>query len=173
MSENVKRALWTLLVCLLVGAAGFSAGRFSAPLQVDERTEYRTEYRTKVVHDVVTVVEKAKGQIIVRDRIITLAGEVREHEVVRTVEVEREHVADRATLDTEGGTATATQKTITLRPDWRVSLAAGASLVAPLVPIAGPLVIQACGSRRIVGGVSADLCLSTVGTATLGVSMEF
>jgi hypothetical protein len=48
-------------------------------------------------------------------------------------------------------------------PQWRVSLGVGASIVKPLLTIAGPLTLNTCGDRRILGPFWLGACFSTVG----------
>lgn len=48
-------------------------------------------------------------------------------------------------------------------PQWRVSLGVGASIVKPLLTITGPLTLNTCGDRRILGPFWLGACFSTVG----------
>ncbi len=176
-------------VVLLALVASFSAGRFSAPLKVETRDVERVVFKDKmvtvekVVERVVTVEKEAKVEtrIVWRDRVITKEGTVTEHIVEKTGradETEKTTAADK-TADKHVEQVQAlestheTVKTVTLRPSWRVSLGVGASLKAPLLPIAGPLVLTTGAEYRIVGGVSAGLWLNTVGAAGALVSLEF
>ncbi len=177
-------------VALLVAA--FSAGRFSAPLQVKtvevERwqtldltttdltrgfTFAQTVERT-VFRDVVTVVTKAVPATPTTPEVpekTTITDKTIEHEGTATAQTatEVEHKVETVTVEREK----IVEKTVTLRPDWRVGVLAGASLRGPLLPIAGPLVIGVSAERRILGGVSAGIWVNTVGAAGASVSVEF
>lgn len=163
------------VVLALVGA--FSAGRFSAPLRVETRDVEHVVYRDKVVEKVVTVATEAKTEtkVVYVDRITTKEGEVREHIVERRVAKDDTAVkVDDSRVEVrEVEKVVEHVTTVTLRPDWRVAVSAGASLRAPLLPIAGPLVLGAEVDRRLVGGLSAGLWVSSSGAAGVAVSFEF
>lgn len=163
------------VVLALVGA--FVGGRFSAPLKVETRDVARVVYQDKIVEKVVTVEVKAKAEtkIVYRDRVVTRDGTVTEHEVEKTDTKED----DKKSTD-DGKTEVATGETqhehtviTTLRPNWRVGITAGASLRAPLVTLAGPLVIGVQVDRRLIGGLSTGVWANSYGAAGLGVSFEF
>lgn len=169
MSPEVHRALQTAAACLVVALVAFAAGRFSAPLEVETRTEYRTEWRTREV-------VKWRGARDTKTTITPVLLPVPDGGVVlatATVTDTRERVDGTATTDTSGANAGSSTRTVTLRPDWRVGVQAGASLVAPAVPLTGPLVIGVSVERRVVGGVSAGLWANTVGAAGASISVEF
>lgn len=150
---------------LAVAAVAFAAGRFSAPLQVEERE--RVEYRDRVVERVVQA--KAQTKTVYVDRVITRDGEVRERIVER-----RDTKTDTKT-DTARENAGSSDRsaTTTARPDWRVGVLVGASAREPLLPIAGPLVIGVEVDRRIVGGLSVGVWASTSGAAGAALALEF
>lgn len=165
------------VVSVLALAGAFSAGRFSAPLQVETRDVERVVYKDKIVEIVKTVEVKAKAEtrIVYRDRVITKEGTVTEREVERTdtkTDTSTRNEGERFETH-DGETFRETTKTVTLRPNWRIGLLAGASLVTPLVPITGPLVLGLQVEHRIVGGLSAGLWINTVGAAGLVLSLEF
>lgn len=56
---------------------------------------------------------------------------------------------------------------------WRVGVDIGGSLKAPLLPLAGPLVLGARVERRILGPVWGGVWASTYGAAGVGVTSEF
>lgn len=173
MTVDWRRVAFTAASCVLVAIAAFSAGRFSAPVEIDERVEYRTEWRTREVtrwrtaRAVDTKTTSTPVLLPVPDGGVVLAT------ATTTETREREHADGTATTDTSGNTAGSSTRTVTLRPDWRVGVQAGASLVAPAVPLTGPLVIGVSVERRIVGGVSAGLWANTVGAAGASLSVEF
>lgn len=165
MTDPIKRALGLLSFGLVVAALAFSAGRFSAPEQVEVREVERVVYRDKVV----TVKAKAETKIVYRDRVSSPDGTVREKTEERTATNEGSSSAS----DRTGERQAERQNTTTLRPDWRLGVKAGASLVTPALPITGPLVVGVEVERRIVGGVSAGVWANSVGAAGVGLSMEF
>ena len=179
-TTKVKRALSLVLVALVFLAIGLAAGRFIAPAVVETRDVERVVYRDLAVEDITKgytfarTVERTVWRNVtttVTDAGTTTVDLTTEHEGeaesgtvteqlhrVEIVEVERERVVE---------------KTVTLRPDWRVGALVGASWNAPLVPIAGPLVLGVQVDRRIVGGLSAGLWVNTVGAAGGVISLEF
>jgi hypothetical protein len=177
VSSPWKRRAVIAAAVLLALAAAFVGGRFSAPLQVKTIDTVRVEYRDRVVETVKTVevMAKAETKIVYRDRVITKDGTITEHETERTATRE-DSVKNDQTEKTEehaGVTERTVEKTVTLRPSWRVGLQVGASLRAPFVPIAGPLVLGLQVDYRLVGGLTAGLWLNTYGAAGVGVSFEF
>jgi hypothetical protein len=162
---------------LLALVAAFVGGRFSAPLQVQTIDTVRVEFRDRVVETIKTVEVKAKAEtkIVWRDRVIAKDGTVTEHETEKTASREDSvrNDAEKKTEDRAGVTEHTVEKTVTLRPSWRVGLQVGASLRAPFVPIAGPLVLGVSVDYRVVGGLTAGLWLNTFGAAGLGVAFEF
>lgn len=164
-------------VSLALLAGAFSVGRFTAPVVTETRDVERVVYKDRVVEKIVTVQAAAKviTRVVYRDRVTTPDGTVTERETEKT----DEHVTTDTTTKTDtvadhtGETVTEHTKTVTLRPQWRVALLAGASLQAPLLPIAGPLVLGAEIDYRIAGGLSAGLWVNTVGAAGLSLALEF
>jgi hypothetical protein len=160
------------VVLVLTAVGAFSAGRFSAPQQVQTRIEYRdlsVEDLTRGLSFVKTV-----NRTVYRN-VTTTATDAGVITVDRTIEHEgtdekrdENTVAHRATENV--GTET---RTVTLRPDWRISAQVGASMHAPALPITGPLVLGVSVERRIVGGVSAGLWANTVGAGGASLSVEF
>lgn len=165
MTETAKRALQTAAACVAVAAVAFAAGRFSAPLEVEERESVRVVYRDRVV----TVKGKTETRVVYRDRVITPDGTTREQELERTAT--REDLERTATR--EGERERVVEKVVTVRPDWRVGVLAGASVRDPLVTLSGPLVLGVQVDRRIAGGVSAGVWVNTVGAGGLSLSLEF
>ena len=177
---DLKRKLWVGLWLVVAVAGGVLVGRFLAPAVVETRDVERLVYRDLAVEDITKgytfarTVERTVWRNVtttVTDAGTTTVDLTTEHEGeaesgtvteqlhrVEIVEVERERVVE---------------KTVTLRPDWRVGALVGASWNAPLVPIAGPLVLGVQVDRRIVGGLSAGLWVNTVGAAGASVNLEF
>lgn len=170
---------WALVVlgAVLALAGAFSAGRFTAPLKVETRDVERVVFKDRVVEKVVTVHDEAKVQdrIVYVDRVVTKEGATHEVVVTQWKTAEEKHTDTNAVTTAESTSEKVREvvKTVTLRPDWRVGVLAGASLVTPTLPIAGPLVVGAQVERRIVGGVSAGLWANSVGAAGVVVSLEF
>lgn len=167
----LKWALRVLLALVLLALA-FSAGRFTAPVQVSERVEYKT----LAVEDITRGFTFAKRVEVIRWRNVvtqitdagtTITDSSGEHEGALTSGTGAE-TAKRSEA-AEGSTV----KTVTLRPEWRISGQVGASLVTPALPITGPLVVGVSVERRIIGGVSAGLWGNTVGAGGIVVSGEF
>lgn len=160
-----------VILAALVGA--FSAGRFSAPLQVETRTIKGETVIEKVFIKGDTVYVKEKAKIVWRDRVIKPDGTITEREVEKTDTKEDTKVS--ITTNTER-TATLTESkssVTTLRPRWRVAVLGGASWNPPLIPIAGPLVLGAEVDIRIVGGLSAGVWANTGGSGGVSISFEF
>ncbi len=169
----MKRYLVAAGVVVLALAGAFSAGRFSAPLQVETRDVEKVVFKDRIVEKVVEVKAKTETKIVYRDRVIKPDGTVTEHEVEKTATKEDTTKTDDKTATHDGSSEHSTEKIVTLRPSWRVGLLAGASLRDPLLPIAGPLVLGLQVDYRIVGGLSAGIWINTFGAAGLGLSMEF
>ena len=153
------------------------SARLKTTTKTVDRIVYQDRIVEKVVHDVVTVATKAETKIVYRDVVVTPDGMVTDRSIEKTQD---ETKADTKSLMTaerveirEVEKLVTVEKVVTLRPDWRVSAGVGASLAAPSVPLYGPLVIQAEVDRRIVGGVSIGLWVSTVGAAGAAVGFEF
>jgi hypothetical protein len=107
--------------------------------------------------------------------VITKDGTVTEHEVEKTdTKTDSTKTDDGVKVSDRAETSESTHtQTVTLRPNWRVTLDVGASWPKPLVPIAGPLVLGARVDYRVYGGLTAGLWINTFGAAGLGVSFEF
>lgn len=171
-NPNVRRALVAVGVALALAGA-FSAGRFSAPEKVRTLEVERVVWRDKVVEKVVTQKAKAIDRVVYVDRVVTPDGAVREQRTTRTLTDAREITDSGKTTESSGESSRRAESVTTLRPDWRVGVLAGASLQAPAVPLAGPLVIGVEVERRILGGVSAGVWANTSGAAGALVSVEF
>lgn len=172
-----KRNAAIALGALISIAGAFSAGRFSAPLEVQTKEVEKLVYQDRVVEKVVTVEVKARAEtkIVYRDRIVTKEGTVTEHIVERTDT--KEDTKANSTAESTSTVAVETsvikERTEILRPQWRVGVLAGASLSKPFVPVAGPLVLGLQVDLRIVGGLSLGVWVNTVGAAGGAVSLEF
>lgn len=161
----IRERVAVAVAVVVVGAAGFAAGRFSAPLRVDVREVDRVVYRDRIV----TVKGKTETKIVFRDRIVTPDGTVTERSVERSTSRED----SKRDLERTGETERRTETVTTARPGWRVGVLAGASLQPPAVPLAGPLVLGVQVERRITGGLSAGAWANTSGAAGAIVSLEF
>ena len=159
-------------VVLLVGVGAFSAGRFTAP----QRVETRIEYRDLTVEDLTRglTFTKIVNRTVYRN-VTTTATDAGVITVDRTVEHEGSdaRLTDESTAKRTTERAGTEQRTVTLRPDWRIGAQVGASLREPALPLTGPLVIGVSVERRIVGGVSAGVWANTVGAGGASVSVEF
>lgn len=172
-----RELLTTTGLTLAVAAAAFSVGRFTAPVQVEERVEYRTEWREKKVE---VVKWRTARAVDTRTTTTPVLLQVPDGGVVlasstTTESRERETGSGGVETKTDASSATAgqTQRVTTVRPDWRVGVLAGASLREPAVVLTGPLVIGASVERRIAGGLSLGVWANTVGAAGASLSMEF
>lgn len=170
---NPRRVAIIAVVCVAALVGAFSAGRFSAPLQVETREVEKVVFKDRIVERVVEVKAKAETKVVYRDRVVTKEGEIRERIVERTDTKEDTKRDDTKTVDRVVERERIIENKITLRPNWRVGVLAGASLAKPLVPIAGPLVLGVQVEHRIAGGVSAGVWINTVGAAGAVVSVEF
>lgn len=168
-----KRRAYVGGAWLLTLAAAFSAGRFSAPLEVQtvdkvvwkEREQSNTAETTKKA--------KAKAKKVVTDTVKKPDGTV----VIKRVETVDEKsgvekMAEGVVVRDVAGDSLK-QTTTTLRPDWRVTLQVGASWQTPALNFAGPVVVGAQVDRRIYGGLTGGLWFNTFGAAGAGLSMEF
>ena len=155
---------WVVVVVLVVCA--FSAGRFSAPAEVDVRTDIQIRYKDRIVEKW----HKAKDRIVYVETTRTPDGTVVEKRSEKEITNESSHtVSDRDAVETKR-TATATKAL----PDWRIGVLVGGSLVSePALPIAGRLVIGASVERRIIGGVSLGAWGNTMGAVGGSLSVEF
>lgn len=183
---NLKRTGIAIAVLVLVSVGSFTAGRFSAPLEVktveverwktlDIKTEditrgmtFATEVKRTVYKNVVTTVSAtpdAGTTTTITDNSIEHVSEntngsaTESERRVEVVEVEREVVRE---------------KIVTLRPNWRVGVLVGASLREPLLPIAGPLVAGPHAELRIAQSpFMVGVWVLTAGSAGVSFSGEF
>jgi len=149
---HLQRAGIALAAVLLL-VVGFSAGRFSAPLQVETREVERVVFKDLLVEDI------TKG--------FTFARTI-EKTVWRNVETRPDGTTVDRSIERHGGTtaATVTETTkrteehagqrevekvtiTTLRPSWSIGLLVGATWKEPALPIAGPLVLGATVDLRL------------------------
>lgn len=175
---HLQRAGIAVAAVLLL-VVGFSAGRFSAPLQVQEREVEKLVYRDLTVEDLTRGMTFTRQVEVTRWRNVTTtttdAGTV---VVDRTIEREGAQEssssteARRTTEERAGTQERERERTTTLQPDWRIGVQVGAAL-KPAMVITGPLVIGASVERRILGGVSAGLWANTVGAGGASISVEF
>lgn len=167
------------LSLVLVALAGFSAGRFSAPAQVEERVEYRTEWRTRTVEVVKWKTARAVDTRTTTTPVLLPAPDGGVVLATTTTTETRERVtaagsSDATTSSAGDSRGEATSKTTT-QPQWRVGATVGASFTGeqPALPLAGPLVIGVQVERRIVGGVNAGVWVNSVGAGGVSVSLDF
>lgn len=175
--QRVRELALFSVAAVLIAVAGFSAGRFSAPREVEERVEYRTEWREKRVEVVKWRTARAVDTKTVTTPVLLPVpdGGVLLAIATTTETRERETTGGgtATTTDSSGASAGSTARKVTQQPDWRLGVQVGASLRDPLLPIAGPLVLGASLERRLVGGVSAGAWLTTAGAAGASLSLEF
>ncbi len=175
--QRVRELAIFIVAAVLIAVAGFSAGRFSAPVEVEERVEYRTEWREKRVE---VVKWKSARAVDTKTTTTPMLLSVPDGGVVlataTTTETrEREASAGGTETHTDATRSSSgeTSRKVTQQPDWRLGVQVGASLRDPLLPIAGPLVLGASLERRLFGGVSAGAWLNTSGAAGASLSLEF
>jgi hypothetical protein len=169
-----------LVLVVIAGFGGFSAGRWLATPQVkiETKTEEKVVYRDKIVDRIVEVKAATKTEIRVVTRTIWATPDAGTVTQEREVSGSKETLA--STLATERIEAiqrdevknSFTVSTPVLK-DWRVAVLVGASIREPLLPIAGPLVFGAEIDRRIIGPFWAGAWLNTGGSAGLSVAAEF
>jgi len=182
MTPSPEVSKWSLRAGLvLAGAlAGGLAQRYLGAPRVEVRTETKVELRD-VVREVVKVevrevAAKAKTVVVYRDRTVSPEGAVHETSVERSESVAVSEVLTQGTkaFDRSVSSHTETSTTTTpVRPNWRVGVSAGASINAPFIPLAGPLVLGAEFSGRLIGPLSGGVWVSTYGAAGLSLSLEF
>lgn len=165
------------MALVLVAAAAFSAGRFSAPREVEERVEYRTEWRTKTVEVVRWRTARAVDTRTVTTPVLLAVPDGGTVLAASTTTESHTRETSGGASDTSSSTQGADQqqlsRKVTQQPDWRLGAQVGASLRDPLLPIVGPLVVGVSVERRIAGGISAGVWGSTAGAAGLSISAEF
>jgi hypothetical protein len=165
------------LSAVLIAAAGWSAGRYSAPAEVETRTEYRSEVRTKTVEVVKWRTARAVDTRTTTTPVLLPApdGGVVLATRTETTTAERDTASGGTETRTEVSSSSSgeTSQRVTQQAAWRVGAQVGASLHAPALPITGSLVLGASLERRIVGGVSAGVWANTVGAAGASLSLEF
>lgn len=156
----MTRLAWGSAAVAVVALA-FAVGRFTAPVQVEERTievvkravitvtrvKTDTQTATKTVERVVY----APGGTVTIDRVIEAKTETHVEDT--------SHVAEKTDAHAE--------RVVTPKlPDWRVSALVGTGL--PLVPIYGAHV-----ERRILGPISLGAWGLSSGVVGLSVGVEF
>jgi hypothetical protein len=161
------------LALVALVAAAFSAGRFSAPLEVDERVETKVVYRDRIVEKRVEAAARVETRVVYRDRIVKPDGTKIEREIEKSDAAQ--HVEKKSERNEERLEARTIEviKRVEVRPNWRVAASVGGTLREPLVPLAGPLVVGIEIDRRISGGLSLGVWASTQGAAGLTLSFEF
>jgi len=177
---NLKRSFTIVLAALVAFGVGLAAGRFLAPAQVETREVERWQTLDLKAEDITRGMTFAREVKVTRWRDVTttitdagttITDRTIEHEGsaenggvterlqrVEVVEVERERIVE---------------KTVTVRPRFRASLLAGASLREPWLVLSGPLVFGAQFDVRLFGGLSLGLWLNTFGAAGGALSLEF
>lgn len=174
-----------LLAALLAVAGAFVGGRFSAPedVQTVEVDRWRTlDLKTE---DITRGMTFAKQVEVTRWRnvktTITTTPDAGTVTTITDNTIEREGSSEQAALTeqikrvefVEVEREKIVEKTVTLRPRFRVSLLAGASIVPPWISISGPLVLGVGFDVRIIGGFSVGAWLMTFGAAGGALHLEF
>lgn len=164
---NLKRTLIAIAVLVLVSVGSFSAGRFSAPLEVKTLEVEKVVYQSLMTEDVTRGMSFTKvEQRTVYKNVVTTVVETPDVGTITTVSdnsIEKFGASETGTAtETESRTETIVverevikEKTVTLQPDWSVGVLVGTSfdvLDKPFLPIAGPLIVGLEAERRIVGG---------------------
>lgn len=193
-----RRFLIALAVAIAAFLGGFVGGRFSAPLKVETRDvvkmvtdtskvtaleqklasqqqeleQWKSSSHTVVVKEPVLLKCAPGAAPVVATRETITTDKDREASKTASASATAETHATETDHVTAASEQTHTQ-TVTLRPQWRVSLLAGASLPKPALQLYGPLVLGAEVDYRIVGGLSAGVWLNTVGAAGLALTLEF
>ncbi len=182
---NLKRTGIAIAVLVLASVGSFTAGRFSAPLEVKTLEIEKIVYKSLTTEDITRGMSftKSENRTVYRNVVTTVYVSPDAGTTTTIADNSIEHVGaleEGSVTETEARTEIVTaerevlrEKIVTLRPDWRVSGLVGASIQPPFVPIAGPLVFGLSGERRIIGGVSAGLWINTFGAIGAVVSGEF
>lgn len=178
--------LWVVLVVLLL-LAFVGAQSYANPPTYRE-TDYkltvvkRTEYQ-KVESVRVEYVERLRVKIVRESTPVVAVAADGGCETIGTAT--RETITDDSVTEVHGDRKTEEKSTADEKadeskhmvtksggPQWRVSLGVGASIVKPLLSIAGPLTLNTCGDRRILGPFWLGACFSTVGEFQLKAYLE-
>lgn len=155
MNEWVRKlpaprdALFLVLALLVVGLAGYSAGRFTAPREVEEKLEWaqleqRSEKtktkkkRTSIITVTPIAVATPDGGFVIAP--MTVSKESEESETASKIEALNKAIGRSSIVTTN-------------QPSWSIAAMGGARF-AP-TGVTGLVSVQ--GSRRIAGGVSAVL----------------
>lgn len=161
------------MLALLAGT--FAAGRYSVPAAdvrtVDDSVAAHTVTSvTKTAHD--TVQDSRQVRVVYRERLPN--GTQTETERV-TTDTHSEELDRIEAIAMVADTAASHHDQIvaTYRPEWRLSLLAGASLQTPALPLAGPLVVGVEVSRRVLGPVWVGVWGLTAGAAGVSIGVEF
>jgi hypothetical protein len=166
-----RAGVWVAFVA--VAALAYSAGRWWEPQQAEAQIVTLTKFKDRIVEKRVESASKSRERIVYRERETRPDGTKIERETERALTLAKSSVNASTETERSGSTLTESKSSVTDRPQWRVSVQAGAALRAPAVDLAGPLVIGAQIDRRILGGVSVGLWANTVGAGGVAVSAEF
>lgn len=161
---NLKRTGIAIAVLVLVAVGAFSAGRFSAPLEVKTIEVDRWKTLGLTTEDITRNMTFAKEvQKTVWKNVVTTIVVTPDAGTTTTIadnSIERIGSTENVTvIEQEARTSVVTEereriveKTMTLQPDWSVGVIVGVSFNQPFLPISGPLIIGVEGERRIIGG---------------------
>lgn len=148
--SGVRDAIFLAAACLTVAVLAFSAGRFTAPLQVEERVEYsdlwhrkeKTKAKTSSARETKTtttpvLLPMPDGGVLLASKTVTESSERSATSTDTEIDALRESLLRSSTITTN-------------RPDWRVGALVGGRFSG------GPtgLVVGGIAERRIIGGVS-------------------
>lgn len=177
--RDLLRAWWPYLAAGVAVLVAFCAGRFSAPVKVEERLVEKVVVQEKLVEKRFEVAVKAEERVrvVYRDRIVRPDGTREEREVERdesasssaTVaakvrEVERVVYRDREVV----------KVVESARPLWRVSLLAGVDLPRLHHPqLLGPIAFGAQVERRLIGPAFVGAYALSSGQGGVTVGVEF
>lgn len=147
-------ALLLLAYGLAVAVLAFSAGRFTGPVQVEERVEYSDVSRSKQKTKAQTSRAKDTRTTTTPVLLATPDGGVILASKTVTEEREREETKTSTELEAMREAIGRSSVTTTNRPDWRIGALGGVFLGGGVEPRP---VVGAIAERRIIGGVNAGL----------------
>lgn len=177
------RARWKFVAALGLAGGLFFVGRYTAPAVERVKIEEKIVYQDREVEKVVVVEKrvevKGETRVVVRDRVVTPDGTVREHEEERTdtktdtrtdTKENREIVREVRVVEER-----LVEKVIDRRADWRAGALVGIDLNPAWQPIpnAGPLTLGAHVEYRILGPVWVGAWGLHTGVAGASLGFEF
>lgn len=158
--------------CLALVVAGIGGGIVGRYLEAAQDIEEKTETITNTVYVTKTLIhrEEAKTRVVIRDRVVTPDGTVKEHveEREETKTVEKTDTGTDTKVDSKVLTE---HHETTYRPQWRLGLLGGAKV--SLSPPGASLVFGAIAERRLVGPFFVGAWGLSNGSVGASLSVEF